>query len=120
MMFAFVTLKEFLVFVQVGLVCGLFYDLFLVFKLLTKNNILVVNVLDFLFCLVSGFLLIYCIFKFENGGFTLFELISFVFGVVFEQIIIKNLWTSPIKWVYNKVKLRKVKKNFSLNNYGGK
>ena len=110
-----VTIKDFLVFFQVGIVCGLFYDLLFVFKLITRKNLLVVNVLDFLCCIVSGFLLIYCIFVFENGSFAFFELISFAFGIIFEQIIVKNLWTSPIKWVYNKIKLRKVKLNFNLN-----
>jgi len=115
MISTFVTLKDFIIFAQTGLVCGVTYDILFIFKLITKKNFLVVNVLDFLFCLFSGFLLIFCIFNFKQGYFALFQLISFCFGFVFEQIIIKNLFTSPIKWVYNKAKLRKSIKSFFLN-----
>lgn len=110
------TLKALLIFLFAGLISGLFYDVLFIIKFITKHNILVVNVLDFLCVLCSGFLMIYCIFKFEFGDFAIFELISFLFGIVFEQIIVKNLWTSPIKWVYNKINLTRAEKVFLKNN----
>ena len=106
------TLNALVVFVCAGAVSGLFYDIFWVFKAITKHNIMVVNVIDLLCCLVCGLVFIYCIFKYEFGLFAVFEVVGFVFGLVFEQIIIKNLFTSPLKWVYNKVKLRKIKSDF--------
>lgn len=100
-------------FLFAGIICGLIYDLFYIFKFITKQNILVINILDMFCALLGGFLLIYCVFKFKYGEFALFEVLLFVFGIIFEQIIVKNLWTSPIKWVYNKITLRKIKKDFS-------
>ena len=113
MLYSEVTLNSFIVFIVVGMVAGIVYDVLYLFKAITKHNILVVNVLDLLCCLFSGFILIFCIFKFEKGNFALFEVVSFVFGIIFEQIIVKNLFTSPFKWVYNKITLRKIKQNFS-------
>ena len=111
------TIHALVIFLCAGAIAGLIYDSLFIFKVITKQNILVVNILDFLFCLVGGLLLIYCIFRFEWGNFALFEVICFVCGVVFEQIIVKNLFTIPFKWVYNKFNLIKVKKSFNeINN----
>ncbi len=107
------TINALVIFVCAGILSGVIYDLLYIFKVVTRHNVLVVNVIDFLCCIVSGFVFIYCIFKFEFGLFALFEVIGFVCGLVFEQIIIKNLFTSPFKWVYNKITLRKVKKEFN-------
>ena len=109
------TINALIIFVIAGGVSGIIYDVISIFKILTKRNVLVVNVIDLLCCLVSGFIFIYCIFKFEFGLFALFEVIAFVCGLVFEQIIVKNLFTLPIKWVYNKITLCRVKRNFDKN-----
>ena len=101
------TINALWIFVCAGGLTGIIYDLLSIFKPATSHNILVVNVVDFLCCLVGGLIFIYCIFKYEFGLFALFEVIGFGCGVSFEQIIVKNLFTSPFKWVYNKITLRR-------------
>ena len=108
-----VALNIIIVFLCAGIVSGLIYDVFSILKIVTRQNLLVINILDLFCVIIGGFLLIYCIFRYEFGYFALFEALLFAFGVVFEQIIVKNLWTSPLKWVYNKITLRKIKKDFS-------
>ena len=100
-----------LLFIVVGAVFGIIYDIFNIIKLILKKNILVNNVLDFFAVIIGGFLLILTIFKFNFGEFALFELLLFMFGLIFEQIIIKIWFTTPFKWVYNVLKLRKGKKD---------
>ena len=115
MLSASVTISDFLIFSILGLICGFGYDILKVIKNLFKNNIFIVNIIDFCFVVLCGFCFIFCIFKFEYGSFKLFEIISFIFGIIFEQIIVEILFTSPIKWVYNKIKLARNKKDFLLN-----
>lgn len=117
MLLANLTLSSFIIFLFVGIFCGIVYDILYVFKWITKNNIFAINIIDFVCCFICGFALIHCIFLYENGSFKVFEVVCLAVGIVFEHIIVKNLFTSPIKWVYNKIKLRKVKKIFvGINN----
>jgi len=114
-----VSFEKLIIFIAVGLVLGIIYDSLSVIKLAIKKNILVVNVLDFFYCLICGLIFIYCIFKFNYGDIAIFELVCLLFGIIFEQIIVKNLWTSPLKWVYNKINLKRVKKKFKEEILGG-
>jgi len=106
------TFHAIIVFVVAGLITGIIYDILSIFKFITKRNILVVNVVDLLVCIAGFSIFIYCLFKFEYGEIAFFELVSFAFGIIFEQIFIKNLFASPIKFVYNKITSRKWKKYF--------
>ena len=107
-----VGLKLISVFIIVGVIFGLIFDLFKLIKIVVKNNILVVNVLDFFAMLICGALFIVAIFRYSYGSLALFMPVLCVIGVLFEQIIVEILFTSPIKWVYNKFNLKKVKKSF--------
>lgn len=99
-----------ILFVLAGFIAGVIYDVFSIFKLLAKGNLVASIVADIATCLLAGFIFIFCIFRFEFGVFAFFEVLSFVIGATFEQIFVKNLIASPIKWVYNKVKFRKSSK----------
>lgn len=101
-----------LIFIVAGMISCFVYWVFSIFKIITKRQILVVNILDFFFVMISGFLFIFMVFKLKNGEFAFFEAFLFVFGMLFAEFSIKNLFTSPIKWVYNKITLRKAKKSF--------
>lgn len=105
-----------LIFITIGVISSLIYNAFGLIKVITKKNILVVNILDFFCVIVCGILLIQTIFIYKNGHFALFELALFAFGVIFGQFIVENLFTSPIKWVYNKFNLRKKNSFVKVNN----
>lgn len=103
------TLASLVVFIIAGILSGVVYDIFKIIKTATKNYLLVTIISDIFFCLISTAVFIYCIFKYEFGSFALFEIVVYVIGNIFEQIFIKNLFAKPIKCVYNKIKLRKIK-----------
>ena len=101
-----------ILFVFLGVISSIVYGILNLIKIVTKRNVLVVNILDFFCVVLCGFVFLQAIFIFKNGSFAFFDLLLFAFGVVFGEIIVKNLFTSPIKWVYNKINLRKAKKSF--------
>lgn len=96
-----------------GFIAGIIYDVFSIIKFIAKGNLIAVIFKDIAVCLLSGFIFIHCIFAFNYGVFAFFEVLSFVVGISFEQIFVKNLIASPIKLVYNKITLRKNKTNKS-------
>ena len=110
-----VSLNIFIVFLFAGLIVGFIYNFLGLIKIATKRNFLVENIVDFLCAVMGGFVFIYCVFRFQEGYFSLFEVVGFAIGIVFARIIVKNLFTSLIKWVYNKVKSRRTLKNFKIN-----
>ena len=105
-----VSIGAILIFVAVGIVDGLIYNIIGLVKHFTKNNFIINFVADLCSCLIGGLIFILCVYKFELGLFDAFEIVCFVFGVTFEQIFIKNSVAKPVKLVYNKLKSRKNKK----------
>ena len=109
-----------LIFIFIGLISSMVYGVFGLIKIITKRNVLVVNIIDFFYVMICGFVFLQAIFTFKNGSFALFDLFLFAFGIVFGEIIVKNLFTSPIKWVYNKIRFIKAKRSFiKINNNRG-
>ena len=107
--------QDLIIFLAAGLIEGAIYDFLGIIKSITKKNIIVVSVADFISALVGGVILIYCIFKFEFGNLALFEMIGFTIGIIFEQIFVKKLFASPIKYVYNKINSKKLIKLLEEN-----
>lgn len=93
--------------VAVGCLAGLIYDVFGVIKFWTKDNLLVCIISDLAVCILAGFGFICTIFALADGTFAFFEVVSFVFGIILEQIFVKNIFTSLNKLVYNRVTMQK-------------
>lgn len=86
-----------------GAAAGLLYDLFSFLKRVSKNNLLVCFALDQAVCLMTlgGFIL--CVFNFSSGNFAFFEVVCLIFGIVIEQIFIKNVLAISLNAIYNKI-----------------
>lgn len=89
--------------VAVGIVAGLVYDIFGVVKVATKKNLIVCIVADITLCLLIGLFFILTIFSLAEGTLALFEILCLVFGIILEQIFIKNIFATINKFVYNRV-----------------
>ena len=92
-----------------GFMAGLLHDALGIIKRATKNNLFVCITADIVVCVLAGFAFIMTIFRLEEGLFAFFEVVCFAFGLVLQQIIIKNTLASFVKWVYNKIKLKRKK-----------
>lgn len=103
------TLFSLVIFLCFGILGGLIISVFWAISKIIKNNFIVTFVCDFFGVLFAFLVLIVAIFKYESGLFAFFELISFLIGVIFALIFLQNLFVSPLKSVYNKIKLKKQK-----------
>jgi len=101
------TFFSLVIFFGFGILGGLVLSVFLTVSKLVKNNFIVTFICELFGVLFACLVFIIAIFKFESGLFALFELVSFLLGTVFALIFLQNLFVSPLKSVYNKIKLRK-------------
>lgn len=84
----------FLVFVVIGLIIGLLFDIFRILRISFKTKDFVTYIEDILFWIITGILVLYSIFIFNNGEIRFFIFIGIVIGVIlyimlFSSFIIK-------------------------------
>ena len=84
----------FLVFVLIGLIIGLLFDIFRILRISFKTKDIVTYVEDIVFWIITGILVLYSIFIFNNGEIRLFIFIGIAIGVIlyimlFSSYIIK-------------------------------
>lgn len=84
----------FLVFVVIGLIIGLLFDIFRILRISFKTKDFVTYIEDILFWIITGILVLYSIFIFNNGEIRLFIFIGIAIGVIlyimlFSSFIIK-------------------------------
>jgi len=103
------TVFELIIFASFGVFAGFIFCIFMLVERAFKGNIAITFVCDLLGVLCAGGVFLAAIFKFENGLFAIFEVVSFLLGFVFVMIFMQNLFVKPIILVYNKLKLRKKK-----------
>ena len=79
-------LYTFLIFILVGMVIGITYDIFRILRKSFKTIDIITYIQDFLFWIITGVILLYSIFTFNNG-----ELRSYIFiGIEHINIKMKN------------------------------
>ena len=98
-----------IIFMVMGIFAGIFFNFSSFVAFLAKKNVIVTFVCDLFACLFACLLFLLAIFKFENGAFAVFEVVSFLIGIAFELIFVKNLIASGFNFVYNKIKFKKKK-----------
>lgn len=84
----------FLVFVVIGLIIGLLFDIFRILRISFKTKDVVTYIEDILFWIITGILVLYSIFIFNNGEIRFFIFIGIAIGVIlyimlFSSYIIK-------------------------------
>lgn len=99
-----------LLFITAGFLSAVFCEALKLVKLTGKKSFIVINIVDFCMCLISGFVFIMCIFGLCGGEFKLYQVICFGVGMLFEQIFVANLIAMPIKKVYTMLKIRAVRR----------
>ena len=77
----------FLIFVLNGILIGILFDIFRIFRKSFKTLDIVTYIEDCMFWIISGLLLLYSIFKFNNGEIRLYILIGVILGVSLYMLI---------------------------------
>lgn len=89
-------LYSFIVFILVGFLIGLLFDMFRISRRTFKTSDIVTSIEDILFWLLAGLLIIFSLFKFNNGDIRVYIIIGLIAGVsiyilIFSKLIINTL-----------------------------
>lgn len=95
----------FLIFILVGIIIGLLFDFFRILRRTFKTSDFITYIQDILFWILSGIILIYSIFVFNNG-----ELRAYIFLSIFIGIITYMLTISKYFIKLNVLILTEIKK----------
>jgi spore cortex biosynthesis protein YabQ len=102
----------FLIFTLDGILIGLLFDLFRILRKSFKTADVVTYIEDTIFWLLTGIIILYSIFVFNNGEIRLFMFIGILLGIafyllLFSKYVIKvsvtmiNIVKNVIMWVYS-------------------
>lgn len=100
----------FLIFIVKGITIGLLFDIFRILRLSFKTKDIITYIEDILFWLLTAFIILYSIFKFNNGEIRFFIFLALALGVLlyitaFSSSIVK-LGVYVIKYI------KKISKKF--------
>lgn len=93
----------FLICVGFGFCLGVLYSALYLFKVLLKNNYVLCNIINFVFAIGYGFLILITMVNFNYGEFRLFLLLGFVIGTILERKTLNKIFAKIINWLYNKL-----------------
>ena len=94
----------FLVFVVIGLIIGLLFDVFRILRISFKTKDFVTYIEDILFWIITGILVLYSIFIFNNGEIRLFIFIGIAIGVILYIMLFSSLIIKYSVYIINFIK----------------
>ena len=103
----------FIIFIVIGAVIGILFDIFRVLRKIIKTKDSVTYIQDILFCLITGCILLYGIFKFNHGEIRIYMFISIIIGVFFYILTISKYFIKLSVLILNKI-IYVTKKIFSI------
>ena len=80
----------FLIFIVNGIIIGLLFDFFRILRRSFKTKDFITYIEDILFWVLTGLLLLYSIFTFNNGEIRLYMFIGAIFGCIIYMLSISN------------------------------
>lgn len=80
----------FLIFILVGIIIGLLFDFFRILRRTFKTSDFITYIQDILFWILSGIILIYAIFVFNNGELRAYIFLSIFIGIITYMLTISK------------------------------
>lgn len=77
----------FLIFVLNGIIIGLLFDFFRILRISFKTKDFVTYIEDFIFWILTGIILLYSIFIFNNGEIRFFMFLGIIIGIILYMLI---------------------------------
>ena len=108
----------FLLFILTGIVIGIVFDIFRIFRRSFKTNDIITYVQDFLFWLVTGCILLFSIFTFNNGGLRGDIFIGIILGVLLHLLLLSKYFINIFVDVYKRQIVDLKAKSASLTQKG--
>lgn len=83
-------LNLFLIFTIDGFIIGLLFDFFRILRKTIKTSDFITYIEDALFWILTGFIILYSIFKYNNGEIRFFMLMAIILGILAYMILISK------------------------------
>lgn len=93
----------FLICFLIGLGLGLVYGILGFIKLLIKNNIVISNILNFVYAISCGFVVLFTTIQLNYGQFRWFLMAGFLIGIITERKTLGKIFAKFFLWLYNKL-----------------
>ena len=72
----------FMIFILIGIIIGVIFDFFRVLRKTIKTKDIITYIEDIIFCLLTGIILLYSIFNFNNGEIRIYMFIALILGII--------------------------------------
>ena len=108
----------FIIFCATGILIGLIFDIFRIIRKLFKTPDFLTYIEDICFWIISGLILIYSIFIFNNGEIRLYMFIAISLGIITYILTFSRFFViigykfRPITFI--SINIRNISKNFSI------
>lgn len=94
----------FIVFILNGFLIGLLFDIFRIFRKSFKMPDFITCLEDFIFWIITGLLLLYSIFKFNNGELRIYIFLGVILGAVIYMLIFSKFFINISVYIINLIK----------------
>ena len=94
----------FLIFTLNGFIIGLLFDFFRILRKSFKTNDIITYIEDIIFWVLSGFVVLYSIFVFNNGEIRIFMFLAIAIGVVLYILLLSNYIIKINVYIIAKIK----------------
>lgn len=119
-------LYTFLIFILVGMVIGITYDIFRILRKSFRTIDFITYIQDFLFWIITGVILLYSIFTFNNGELRSYIFIGILLGLILYMLSISKFFVEictkiicsikkVIKMTFSPKKFIKIRRIFGKN-----
>lgn len=80
----------FLIFIINGIIIGLIFDFFRILRRSFKTHDIITYIEDILFWIITGFILLYSVFTFNNGEIRLYMFLAVILGSILYMLIFSS------------------------------
>lgn len=94
----------FLVFSLTGIAIGILFDIFRILRKSFKTPDIITYVEDVLFWILTGILILYNIWYFNNGEIRIYMFFGIIIGVMIYVLTLSNIFVKVITLIINKLK----------------
>lgn len=94
----------FFIFVLNGVIIGLLFDFFRILRKTIKTKDFVTYIQDFLFWILTGIIILYSTFTFNNGEIRLFLFVGIIIGVALYMLLISSYVIKIFVTIFNFIK----------------
>ena len=97
-------LYTFFNFILTGIVIGILFDIFRILRKIFKTLDIITYIQDFIFLILTGFIMLYSIFTFNNGDIRGYVIIGITLGIIIYILLLSKYFISIMVQFINIIK----------------